>query len=352
MQAIRTTLIIGSMLCLMLLLWCGAAPAAGLRVVSSVPQTAPGKDLALDIVAEGIPDTGLSGVQFRLTVTAPGGTVTSVDDLNQAGTSGVSIAAPLLLSPPSTSRSGIGDFFWNARGTNGILTMDNESLVNGSGLYTLAQTSGATPPSGSGSVARFLVRVGRNTPPGALTIALSDVMLLDNGPAYPVDYSAGTSVQIQCLTTVPNLLGLSLSDASNALTHANLTVGAISKRTGAQPRNVVLQQSQAATSSQLCQAAIDLVINIPPSDVTNAVATDKRADETGRVLLTWTPATGSDLAGYRIYRGTTPARTDVTIRDRRRNHRAADHGPDSLTGCHRRQLRNREQRGDGHRPAS
>ena len=310
MQTIRTTLIAGSMLCLMLLFWCDVAPAAGLRVAPSVVRVAPGQDLALDVVAEGIPDTGLSGAQFRLTVTAPGGVVGGTSDLNQAGTTSVTVATPLLISPPTATRSGVGDFFWNARGPNGILVMDNEPLVNGAGLYTLALTNGATPPSGNGVVARFLVRVGKDVPPGNLSVTLSDVLLLDNGPAYQLEYATGATVEIQCVATVPTLLGSSLTDATAALAAAGLTSGAVTEEpnpTGAKPLRVALSQSVAVGTQLACGTAINMTINTPPVEVADLAASQQVP---GTVHLSWTPSTSSDVAGYRVYRQGTLA-TDL-----------------------------------------
>lgn len=289
-------------------LTCGAALAAGIRVAPSSARVVPGGDFYIDIVAEGIPAEGLGGVQFRLNLKAPGGTVVGVTDLSQAGPADIAVATPLLISQPTATRSGIGDFFWNGRGASGILVMDNESLVNGSALYTFAHTNGSTPPTGSGSVARFMVRVGPGVNAERIDITLSDVMLLDGGPVYPLDYNIGASVQLRCMTKTPSLIGLSLTQAQAALASANLLVGNVyelDNQAGSRPLNVVLEQSSLAGSDLYCQTPVNMAINTPPSDITQAVASDKRGDDTGAVLLSWTPSISGNVAGYRVYLGST-----------------------------------------------
>ena len=194
-----------SLILVVLCIACGSSFAAGMRVVPSSTQVMPGEEFYFDVVAEGIPAEGLGGVQFRLNLSALNGTVTGVPDLSQAGVNDISVVSPLLISPATTGHSGIGDFFWNSRGPNGILIIDNEALVNGSALYTFAHTNGATLPSGSGSVARFAVRAGSNVKPDQLNISLSDVMLLDGGTLYPLDYTTGASVQLGYMSKMPSL---------------------------------------------------------------------------------------------------------------------------------------------------
>src|SRR6266571_2648805 len=292
---------------------CGPAFAAGVRVVPSAPWVVPGSYFSFDIVAEGIPADGLGGVQFRLNVTTPTGTVTGVADLSQAGASDVAVASPLLISPSTATRSGIGDFFWNGRGNNGILVMDNEPLTNGNGpltngtaLYTYAHTNGAAPLAGSGTIARFKVRVGAGVNAGQIDINLSDVMLLDGGPAYHLDYNTGASVPLKCMAKVPSLLGLGLGQAQAALAAANLAAGSVYKLNnvnGTLPLNVVLEQSSSSGSDVACQTPVNLAVDAPPAEVGQAAAVDKHNDQTGAVLLSWTPSASGDAGGYRIYKG-------------------------------------------------
>ncbi|HEY6871727.1 MAG TPA: Ig-like domain-containing protein [Geobacteraceae bacterium] len=293
-------------LCIVMLIFCGSAFAAGIRVVPSTARVLPGGDFYVDIVADSIPADGLGGVQFRLNVSAPGGSVVGVTDLGQAGPNAVAVASPLLVSQPTATRSGIGDFFWNGRGDNGILVMDNESLMNGTALYTFAHTNGANPPSGSGSIARFMVRVGSSVTAEHIDISLSDVMLLDGGPFYPLDYNTSASVELRCMTKMPFLLGLNLIQAQAALASANLLPGSIyelDNQAGSHPLNVVLEQAAAAGSDLYCQTPVNLAINIPPAEVGQAAASDKSGDDIGVVLLSWTPPASADVAGYRVYQG-------------------------------------------------
>ncbi len=293
-----------SLILVMLCFVCGNTLAAGMRIVPSATQVTPGEDFYFDVVADAIPADGLGGVQFRLNMVPSSGTATGVTDLSQAGAQDIAVVTPLLASPATSGHSGIGDFFWNAKGPNGVLVMDNETLANGSALYTFAHTSGAIPPSGSGTVARFAVRVGSGVNAERLDIGLSDVMLLDGGPTYPLDYVNGSSVQLRCMTKVPSLLGLDRASALAALTTAKLTLGSVyevDNTSGTRALNVVLEQSVLAGSALLCQAPVNLAINTPPLDVTNLAAIDKPRDGSGAVLLSWTPPTSSDTAGYKVY---------------------------------------------------
>lgn len=280
--------------------------AAGIRVVPSVSRVLPGEDFAVDIVAENIPVAdGLGAVQFRLNVAAPGAKVTGVADLTQAATDSVAVATPLLISVPTATRSGLGAFFLPpTQGSGGILVMDNESLQNGTALYTYAHTHGASRPAGTGSIARFQVRVGSAVAAEAITFTLDDVLLLDGGPAYPLDSNVGATVTLRCTSTVPALTGKSLAQAQAALTQAGLALGnvyEIDNAGGTQPLGVVLEQSALAGSELDCDATVNLAINNAPVEVTGLIASDRAGDDTGRVRLNWSSSTSNDTAGYRIY---------------------------------------------------
>lgn len=290
----------------LIMMMCTFSWGAGVRVVPSSSVVKPGEDFYFDVVAEGIPASGLGGVQFRLSATPSAGTVSSFSDLSQSGTNDIAVVSPLLVSPAVSGHSGMGDFFWNGKGPNGILMMDNESLVNGTGLYTFAHTSGSQPQSGSGVVARFAARIGSNVKAERLDIALSDAMLMDGGPAYTLDYVTGTSVQLRCISNVPSVSGLTLTGAQAALTAANLTLGnicEIDNPNGLNLLNVVLQQSSPTGSELDCKSPVNLAINTPPANPTNLAVSDKPNDESGAVVLAWTPPLASDTAGYRVYSG-------------------------------------------------
>ena len=284
--------------------------AAGIRVVPSVERVLPGEDFYLDIVAEDVPvDDGLGTVQFRLNVAAPGARVTGVPDLGQASADSVAIATPLLISEPTATRSGLGPFFQSLyQGSEGILVLDNEPLANGSALFTYAHTNGANRPAGTGAVARFRVRVGAAVAAEKIDISLTDVLLLDGGPAYPLDSNVGATVTLRCTASVPDLAGRSLTEAQSALTSAGLTLGSIyeiSNPGSAQPLGVVLEHSAPVGSELDCEAAVDLAINVAPAEVTALVAADVANDDTGKVALSWTPSLSPDTAGYRCFAGTT-----------------------------------------------
>lgn len=288
----------------MVAVWSGDVLASGIKVVPSKDRVEPGEDFYVDIVAEEVPLEGLGAVQFRLNIDSIGSDVTGVSDLGQASSSDVSVVTPLLISPPTESRSGIGDFFWDGKGSNGILVMDNEPLRDGAGLYTYAHTYEANPPSGSGSVARFMLHVGAGVEAEKIVISLSEARLLDGGGEYPLDYNTGATIELRCITEMPSLIGLNLSSALNAISSANLTVGnvyEIDNANGAYQLGGVLLQSYQAGSKQLCETPIDIAINIPPDEVTQPAALDKTGDDTGVVVFSWTPSASTDTAGYRVY---------------------------------------------------
>jgi Putative Ig domain/PASTA domain len=298
---------LSSLLCL-----AGMSEAAGIKVVPSTTTVVYGQSLTVDIVTEGIPAEGLGTVQFRLNVSASGAVVTGVDNLSVAKTTELSVVTPLLMGPATAERSGLGDFFWSGIGPNGILAADNETLQNGTGLFTFGHTNGAVLPTGSGTVARFIILVGEQMSAAAanLSITLSDVMLLNGTEAYSVDTITDAAIELRCMTSVPDLRGLSLTEATSALQTAHLSAGSVSETDNSGnslPLNVVLEQSTPAGTSVLCGSSVNLTINTPPADVTDLTATDKIADESGTVLLSWTPSTSPDTAGYRIYRTTDTA---------------------------------------------
>lgn len=291
---------------LLLFFTANLSEAANVKVIPSATRVSPGESFYIDINAENIPSEGLGAVQFRLNVVAQGSTVAGVSDASQGKATDVSVSAPLLIGLPAATRSGIGDFFWNASGPHGILVMDNESLNNGSALYTFGHTNGSTPPSGGGSVARFHFVVGKDVAAEKIVITLSDVMLLDTGVKYSLDTNTGATIELRCITKVPNLLGLSRIDAQAALQGAGLLAGniyEIDNQNKAYALNRALTQSYAAGTSVLCETPVDLAINTAPSEVGSASASDKPNDESGGVILSWTPSISTDTAGYRIYLG-------------------------------------------------
>lgn len=280
--------------------------AANIKVIPSATRVSPGENFYIDINVENIPSEGLGAVQFRLHIDAQSSTVAGVSDISQGKATDVSLATPLLIGPPTLTRSGIGDFFLSGAGPNGILVMDNETLANGSGLYTFGHTNGSTPPSGNGSVARFYFAVGKDVTAEKIMITLSDVMLLDTGVMYPLESNVGATIELRCITKVPNLLGLSRIDAQAALQGAGLLAGniyEIDNQNKTYALNQVLTQSYAAGTSVLCETPVDLAINTAPSEVGSASAADKPNDESGGVILSWTPSVSSDASGYRVYLG-------------------------------------------------
>ena len=287
----------------------GTAFAAGIKVVPSKDRVSPGESFYVDIIAENIPATGLGAVQFQLDVDAPGSIVTGVADLNQAGDANVCVASPLLMGAPTATRSGLGELFLgHYQGNSGILVMDNETFSGGAALYTFAHTNGAKLPSGSGSVARFHIKVGSRVAAERIRINLSRVMLLDGGAEYPLDYNLGATIPLSCSVEVPDLAGLTLGQVQTALAGKELSVGnvyEIANPGNARPLGVVLEQSVAAGAFAECGSVINLAINQAPADVTGLSAADLAADDTGKVVLTWSPSASSDVTGYRVYRGGT-----------------------------------------------
>ena len=287
-----------------ILLTAHPAPAAGIRAVASASKVTPGESFGVDIFVENIPAEGLGAIQFRLNVSAPGSTVAAVSDTVEGRPADVSVSSPLTVGPPTTSRSGISDFFWSAKSSHGVLVMDNESLQNGAGLYTLGHTNGAQFPSGSGAIARFQIGTGREVAAEKIVISLSDVVLLDGRTVYPVDSNTGVTVDLKCYTQSPNLIGMSKAAAEAALSNAKLALGSIyevDNAAGTRALNTVLIQSSNPGVTILCDTPIDLAINTAPSEVSNISALDRAGDEGGSVSLAWVPSSSSDAAGYHVY---------------------------------------------------
>jgi hypothetical protein len=298
------------MFCLLLMLFAlllvnQSAFAAGIRLQPSSDRVSPGEIFYVDVYAENVPiDDGLGAVQFRLNVsTSDNGQVTGVNDLNLAGDASVYVATPLLMSSPTSSRSGLGEFFLNSQGGSGILVLENETLASGEGQYTFAHTHGATLSTGTGTVARFAMKVGSLVGAEKISIALTDVMLLDGGLAFPLDYNLGTEVSLRCSASVPELVGLTLTDAQSALTAAQLVLGDVYEvsASGGPLYGQVLEQSKPSGSYAECESAINIAINEPPVDVTALNAVDVAGDDTGKALLNWTASVSADASGYRIY---------------------------------------------------
>lgn len=246
----------------------GVSSAASLKVVPSASQVGYDDTFSFDVIAEGIPTNGLGTVQFRLNVSALNSTVSGVADISLAKTGEISVVTPLLVGPFTANRSGMAGFFWNGKSSNGILVMDNETLQNGSGLYSFSHTNGASLPSGSGSIARFLVKAGTGVPADHVSVTLNDVALLNGDVVYPIDSTAGADVQLRCKTKMPSLLGLSYTNAINALTTAQLSAGTVyelDNSGGTLPLNVVLEQSVPAGNDVFCGAAINFAVNTPPT---------------------------------------------------------------------------------------
>jgi hypothetical protein len=284
----------------------GMVSGAGIRVVPSADRVTPGEILTIDIVAEGIPSEGLGSVQFRLKVQAPGTTVASLADLGQALPDRVTVAAPLLMSAPTATRSGLGPFFLNGQGPSGILALDNETISQGAALFTFGHTREAVRSSGNESVARFKVKVGEMVGSDEIAFSLADVLLLDGGPEYPLDYNIGAVVRLRCLTQVPDLTGKSLDQARQTLAASGLTLGSVYEvpnASGTKALGVVLEQSVAVGTQTLCDSTVDLAINTPPADVTGLAWNDKADDDRGTIQLSWSPSVSADIGGYRVTKG-------------------------------------------------
>lgn len=236
-------MIMSAAICLLfaacLLLGAAEAQAASIRVVPSADRISAGDSFFADIVAEGIPAGGLGAFQFRLNISASGSNVVGIADTALGAASDVSVSAPLLIGPSVQGRSGLGQFFLNASGPHGLLVMDNGPLNNGTALFTVSHTNGAAQLSGGGTIARFYISAGNNVATQQISITLSEVVLLDADTVFSLDSNTG--------------------------------------------------------------AVIDLAINTAPADVTNATAADKPNDESGRVILSWSPSSSTDTAGYKVY---------------------------------------------------
>ncbi len=267
-----TTRLAAIIILLILAIWVGPANAATISLVPSASSVMPGGDLSVDVVVNGIPQDGLDSVQFRLNVQA--GSVAAVSDLSQASANNISIALPLQMSPADLTHSGLGDFFLGGAGPNGVLALDNETLSNGSALFTYAHTYGATPPAGGGTIARFMVHVGESVPVQSFQLNLTDVMLLNNGNEYALTDIKGAMIQVGCFATIPDLTGMTLENAQSALTSANLALGRVYEvmNDGTKPLGRVLEQSAKAGDKVSCNTVVDIAIDTAPTSAINPVA--------------------------------------------------------------------------------
>lgn len=294
-----------ALLAVFFVVWSAAVShAAAVKVSPSSLKVKPGEGFYIDIIAEDIPAGGLGAVQFRLNLSATGTNIVSVADAAQGAAPDVSIASPLLMGPSAGGVSGIGSFFLAAAGQHGVIAIDNEPISNGSGLYTFGLTNGSTPPAGGGAVARFQLMVGKDVAADRMTISLTEVALLNDGFEYPLLSNTSATVELQCMATVPSLLGLSQPAAEAALLAAGLLTGRvyeIDNRQGKYELHKVLVQSLAAGTTALCGTPVDMAVNTPPVEVSGASAADKANDERGTVILSWLPSPSPDTAGYRIY---------------------------------------------------
>ncbi len=284
----------------------GISHAAGIRIVPSTSKVSPGESFYVDVVADNVPDAGLGAFQFRLNVGAAGSNVAGLTDFAQARPEDVSVVTPLLVGPFTDARSGLGDLFWRAKGANGVLVMDNEPLAGGTGLYTFAHTNGAVPSSGSGPIARFLVKVGSLVSSDKIDFTFADVMLMESGVEYALEGNAGAVVDLKCYAKVPELRGLAYQDALAALQQAKLKAGSvyeIDNFNGVYQLGRVLAQSSAAGAQALCDAAVDMAVNTAPLDPGQVAGVDKAGDDAGAVVLSWQPSASIDAAGYRVYSG-------------------------------------------------
>ena len=278
---------------------------AGMRVAPLTENVEPGETLAVDIWAEGIPMEGLSSVQFRLSIDADDVDVSGVGDLSQAQADDISVSAPLLVSEPTSQRSGLGSMFLNGQGGQGVLVIDNESFTNSSALFTYSHTMGALLSSGNGTVARFQIKIGEDVDIDSFDLRVSDVLLMKDGLEYPVEYTSGATVMLRCAATVPDLTGLSFDEAASLLNEKGLSVGTVYEIDNAQgvlALDVVLQQSVNPGKELECGQSVNLAINTAPVEATDITAIDMAGDDSGKVVLSWLPSLSDDVAGYRVYK--------------------------------------------------
>ena len=302
------------------LLMYSSAIAVDIRIQPDAAEVFPGQDLAVNVVVENVPDTGLGVVQFRLDVSTPGGLIAGAENLEAADEIYITAAAPLNTSLAGNGYSGLGNFILDQAGTDGVLVMDNPPFLNGSSpadptsvsaLFSFAHTATANFSGGSGVVARFLLHVGTATTAQQLQFALSDVVLMDGEfetglQEYAIDNISGGSVSLGCRAQVPDLVGLSLAAAQESLQSANLVVERLyelDNSTGNYPLGQVLQQSIAAATGVACGGGVELAINTAPAEVENALVADLENDQDGGVVLSWTPSISVDVASYEIYQG-------------------------------------------------
>jgi len=239
---------------------------ATVRIEPATISASVGDTVDFEVMVDGIPSSGLGTFQFTLEALDP--SIGTAPDSVSAPSTQISIVTPLQITGGDATHSGLGSDFVLGQGPNGILEMLNESLTSGQAKYIFAHTFGATPPSGTVSIAHFKVVVGVDTPGNrTYNVDLQNVRLFNGETEYPVDSISGGVLSVACAGKVPDLAGLDQQGAIAALAAEGLLAGSITNDFHSTiPAGMVISQGVAAGTKLPCDTQVDFVLSLGPSN--------------------------------------------------------------------------------------
>jgi len=285
---------------------------ATVRIEPAVITASVGDTVDFKVMVDGIPSSGLGTFQFMLEALDPAiGTALTTD---VAPSTQISIVTPLQITGSDAIHSGLGGDFVLGQGPNGILEMFNEALSSGQATYTFSHTYGASPPSGTVSIAHFKVVVGADTPGSQnYNLELQNVRLFNGQTEYPVDSISGGVLSVACAGTVPDLTGLDQQGAIAALAAEGLLAGSIANDYhNTIGSGLVISQGVAPGTKVPCDTRIDFVISLGPSNtdpIFNPIGNKTVAENS---LLTFT-VSATDFEGNSLSYGVQNLPTGATF---------------------------------------
>jgi hypothetical protein len=197
----------------------------------------------------------------------------------------------------SISNTGGGTLRWSASDNAAWLTLSPASGT-GNGAVTLAVTTGTlTAGSYSGAVTMSATGASPVTVPVTFTVTASpNISLNPSGLTYAATQGAANPAnQTVSLTNTGGTLNWTVSDSASWLS--------VSPASGSSSSTL----TTAVNTSGLAAGTYNGTITVSAtgsSSKTVAVTLTVSAPTTSSATLTWTPNTDSNLAGYKVYRGT------------------------------------------------
>jgi len=248
--------------------------------VDSIPVTVPNSEIYLPLpVANGI------------TVTSPSTLPTAVQNAPYT---------TILLQ-----KGGVGIVTWQGLGIPAGLTLNSNGVLTG------------TPTSAGTYDVTFTV-TDTNTPPQSLTttltlniapaLSITTTSLPDGteGVAYSatINTTGGTPPIYFSLTNTAFPLGLTITQPPTSSTTDTLT------GTPSQAKVYTFSESVADSGNPQQMASQSYTVTVRPQPPTSLIASPQA---TGLITLTWSPSSSGDVAGYKVYQGTSSGNYTTTI---------------------------------------